>query len=239
MDLEAFVVQSLEYKDHHKILYTYTPKGHQSVLAYHVKKMKSLSRHLSQRGNLIQYSAPKKELGALKDASLINEYETLKNDPIKYTYMLHILELVRHVIDDGADHEKMFSFLKKIFKFMNSGRDCEFYTFIFELKLLYFIGYGLNLNHCVRCEKQDNLVFHPSSGGLTCPHHVKDLSRTYTMDIALKVKHLYQMDVSKESPFDISPRERLMIRRLIDDLYEEFVSYKTKSSQILKQFKKT
>ena len=42
MDTLAFVLQSIDYKDNHKILYTYTKDGQQSILAYNVKKLKNI-----------------------------------------------------------------------------------------------------------------------------------------------------------------------------------------------------
>lgn len=238
MDTLAFVLQSIDYKDNHKILYTYTKDGQQSILAYNVKKLKNRSRYLSQRGNLIQYSSPKKELASLKDGQLVNEYENIKLDPIKYATQLHILELVRHVIDDASNHEKMFNFLSKIFDLMNQGFDEETLAFIFELKLLYFVGYGLNFKACSICFKTEDLVFHVNSGGLICKDHIKDLSRSYQGDVIDDLKRLYFIDILTDSFPLIEGHKKHLIRQIIDELYEEFISYHTKSSQILKQLKK-
>ncbi|MCF7925483.1 MAG: DNA repair protein RecO [Candidatus Izimaplasma sp.] len=237
-ETEGFVLQSIDYKEDHKILYLYTEQGHQTVIAYRVKKMNNIQRFLSQRGSLIRFKRPQKELDALQDGTLINAYETIKQDPIAYTRLLHILELVRHVIDDHSNHHKMFHFLTKLFDQMNQSSDTEIYQFIFELKLLHFIGYGLNFKQCNICQSTNNLVFHPSSGGVICPKHIKDLSDTYRYDIYEVLAHYYYIDISQDTPRQIPNTKRLKIAHIIDMLYDEFVGYKTKSSQILKQMKK-
>ncbi|MEC9484372.1 MAG: DNA repair protein RecO [Candidatus Izemoplasma sp.] len=237
-EIEGFVLQSIDYKDNHKILYLYSALGHHTLLAYNVKKMNNIQRFLSQRGSLIQYKIPEKPMAPLKDGELINAYDTIKEDPIAYTRMLHILELVRHVIDDHSNHEKMFHFIKKIFNHMNRQLDSELYQYIFELKLLHFIGYGLNFKACSICGKKTNLVFHPSSGGVICKQHVKDFSVSYPYDIYELLAHLYYIDVDHASPRNLTHKQRIQIKEIITLLYDEFVGFHTKSSKILEQMQK-
>ncbi len=237
-ETKGLVLQSLDYKDNHKILYLYTAVGHQTLLAYGVKKMNNIQRFLSQRGSLIQYKTPKKPMDSLCDGELLNGYDSIKEDPTTYTRMLHILELVRHVIDDHSNHPKMFQFLVKIFDQMNQLKDAELYQYIFELKLLHFIGYGLNFKQCNICGNNKDLVFHPSSGGVICRHHIKDFSVTYPYDTYESLAHLYFIDISQDTPRQLSSTERSHISDIIALLYDEFVGYQTKSSKILQQMKK-
>ena len=143
---EAIVLRSLDYKDSSKILYLYTEKGLTSVIAHGVKKMNSQFRVLSQAGNLISLSMSQSKFPSLKDGVLINEFETLRKDLFAFTYVSHILELINNTIPEDSNHLKMFLFLKKIFFKMNDGIDPETLSFIFELKLLYFLGYGFNFS---------------------------------------------------------------------------------------------
>ena len=174
MDIEkAFVLNSLDYKDNSRILYLYTEKGHVSVLAHGVKKLNSINRFLSQNGTLIKLSITSAKFPSLKEGQLINDYEEIKKDIYKYTYMNHIMELVRNVISDDLDHPKMFQFLEKLFTKMNQNEPPDILSFIFELKLLHFIGYGLNFSKCSICEDNENLKFSPTNGGLVCSKHLE------------------------------------------------------------------
>jgi DNA repair protein RecO (recombination protein O) len=235
---KAFVLNSIDYKESSKILYLYTTKGNTSVLAHGVKKMNSINRFLSQNGTLISLDTTTAKLPSLRDGEMINDYEMIKKDLDKYTYMNHIMELVRNVISDDSNHDKMFTFLEKLFEKMNNGFDEEILTFIFELKLLYFVGYGLNFRSCSICDENLNLVFNASSGGLICNHHLSFNDLAYDESIYSIIKKLYFIDIDKETLTEIEPNERVIIRNIIDMLYDEFISFKTKSRDILKQIKK-
>lgn len=239
MDIEnAFVLNSIDYKDNSKILYLYTDKGHLSVIAHGVKKMNSINRFLSQNGTQIKLSISKGSFPSLKEGEIIEEYEEIKKDIIAYSFMNHIMELVKNVVSDDLNHHKMFSFLEKLFKRMNQDVDPELLSFIFELKLLYFIGYGLNFKGCNICSNDENLVFHVSSGGLVCREHLMFTDLSYNEDIYSILKYLYYIDIDKHEIITITDSEKITIRRIIDMLIEEFVSFRTKSRNIIKQIKK-
>ena len=95
-------------------------------------------------GTVVNVELTNAALPSLREAELISDYPIVKQDIIAYTYMNHIMELVKSAISDDLNHEKMFQFLEKLFKKMNEGTDSATLSFIFELKLLHFVGYGLN-----------------------------------------------------------------------------------------------
>ncbi|QMS85908.1 DNA repair protein RecO [Candidatus Xianfuyuplasma coldseepsis] len=238
MDTIAIVLHQIDYKDSSKILYLYTPSGHASVIAHGVKKLNNVNRFLSQNGTVIRCSLSKSSFPILKDGELIEDYEHIKQDIIAYTYMNHILELVRNTIPEDSDHEKMFQFLQKVFDKMNRESDPEVLSFIVELKLLYFLGTGLHFNNCVICGNMDHLVFHISSGGLICNHHLEGIQIGYEKDVYQWLKDLYYIDITMNNIPDIEGNYRILIRHIIDALYDEFVGYHSKSRTILKQIKK-
>ena len=235
---KAFVLNSIDYKESSKILYLYTLQGQLSVLAHGVKKMNRINRFLSQNGTLINLEISSAKLPSLRDGEIIHDYENIKSDLDKYTYMNHVMELVRHVISDDLDHTKMFAFLEKLFEKMDSGIDEEILSFIFELKLLYFVGYGLNFKKCAVCDKNEFLVFNVSNGGLVCKEHLSFRDLSYEKDIYTHLMALYYIDLDKDDIIKLSANERVIIRHIIDMLYAEFISFKTKSREIIKQIKK-
>jgi len=169
---------------------------------------------------------------------LINDYEEIKKDIYKYTYMNHIMELVKNTISDDLDHPKMFQFLEKLFTKMNQNEPPDILSFIFELKLLHFIGYGLNFSKCSICEDNENLKFSPTNGGLVCSKHLEFTEIGYGSDIYLILKALYYIDITKQEIPVISNALKTIIRNIIEMLYDEFVSFKTKSRKIIKQIEK-
>lgn len=234
----AFVLYSMDYKDSGKILYLYTEEGQKSVLAHGVKKLSSINRFLSQNGTEISLHTTDASFPSLRDGELLNEYPTIKQDLVTYTYMNHILELVRHTISEDLNHSKMYRFMQKVFSLMEQGEDPEIISFIFELKLLFFIGNGLHFSGCTSCGNTEDLVFHISSGGLSCRDHLKGDQTYYEKDVYQSIMTLYYIDVDTTKIPVIESSLRVIIRHILDLVYQEFVSFETKSRNILTQIKK-
>ena len=237
-DIEAIVVHGVEYKDSSKILNLYSNQGHFSVMAHGVKKHNNINRFISQNCTIIKLDHPKKNLQALKDGSLVEEFKNIKSDPFSYAYMTHILELLQHVVNEDADHQKMYSFVKRLLHLVNDGLDPEVISFIYELKLLFFIGYGLNFKTCSVCDENTNLVFSITNGGLVCADHLNPNMHSYGEDIYGIMKQLYYIVINDGVIPYVDDTTKTIIRHIIDVLYEEFVSYHSKSLKIIQQFKK-
>jgi DNA repair protein RecO (recombination protein O) len=155
-----------------------------------------------------------------------------------YTFVSHILELVIHTIDDQNDHPKMFDFLRRLLRLYQEDYDPELLSFIFELKLLYFLGYGLRFTGCSLCQENNHLVYHIGSGGLVCKSHLDAFTDSYEEDVYTLIKDLYYTDINDLKFPQIDKNKRIIIRHILDVTYADFVSYQSKSRQILKQIKK-
>lgn len=236
--IEAIVLKSLDYKDSSKILYLYTKTGLKSVIAHGVKKMNNINRFLSQNGNLINITFSKGSFPSLKEGELINDFPEIKKDIMSYTYLNHVMELVNNTISDDLDHVKMFRFLKRLFVLFDELYDPEILSFIFELKLLFFLGYGLNFKQCNICSKSENLVFSIDNGGLVCSEHLTINQQSYDSDIFLLISKMYYIDIDDIKRFELSKNERVIIRNIIDQLFDQYVSFKTKSRSIILQLQK-
>ncbi len=236
--IEGIVLKSLDYKDSSKILYLYTEKGLLSIIAHGVKKMNNINRFLSQNGNLIRFTHSSGKFPSLKEGELINDYPKIKEDILAYTYMNHIMELVNNTISEDLNHSKMFSFLKRLFNLFNDQYNPEILSFVFELKLLFFLGYGLNFKKCNICGKTENLVFSIDSGGLVCPEHLSFKQESYGSDIYKILISLYYIDISDFEIPIVTDNQLVIIRHIIDQLFDQYVSFRTKSRKILLQLQK-
>ncbi len=236
--IEAIVLKSLDYKDSSKILYLYTKSGLKSVIAHRVKKMNNINRFLSQNGNLIYITFSNGSFPSLKEGELLNDYPNIKKDILAYAYVNHIMELTNNTISEDSDHLKMFNFLKKLFILFDEEKDPEILCFIFELKLLYFLGYGLNFKQCSICNENNNLVFSVDNGGLVCKEHLTMIQQSFDSSIYLLLSKMYYINIDEYIDIELTKNERIIIRNIIDQLFDQYVSYKTKSRKIIQQLQK-
>jgi len=230
--MEAYVLKTIDYKDNHKLVYFYTLEGVKSAIAYQTKKMTSKTRYLLQPLTKVDVTFSNGKLPSVKEVELINDYQEIKEDLLTYTYSLHILELLYGTVHEEDDHGKMLSFLERLFSYMTKETAAS-YTFIFELKLLHFIGYGLQFKACQVCGEKEHLQFHPSSGGVLCPNHIPSQVAIASLEETHLLKTLYYLDINKDSLPSMSTKTRDKLRFIVDLLFEEFVGYNTKSLKIL------
>lgn len=236
--IEGLVLKSIDYKDSSKIIYIYNKKGNHSMIAHSVKKMNSRNRFLSQPCNLIKYSHTLTKFPSLKEAEILRNYEYIKTDILSYSYVNHIFDLVRNTISEDLNHEKMYSFLKRLLELFEQKNDPELLTFIFELKLLFFLGNGLNFKACSVCSKKSDLVFSIDFGGLICRDHL-DINQSYYNETTYKImKYLYYLDIEDYDNIEITQNERVEIRHIINIIYDQYISYSSKSLKIIKQLQK-
>jgi|GEM_PF-600893 DNA repair protein RecO (recombination protein O) len=235
--VDAIVLQTVEYRDTSRIVYLYSKMGHANMIGKGVKQLHSPLRVMTQVGTMINVIWKGDErLHTLTEASLVEEYPNVHKDVLSFTWMSHILELVRLTIPKDANHEKMFAFLQRILFQMEQGVDAETLSLVFELKLLHFLGNGLHLKSCTVCNKTENLVFHPQSGGLICMDHSSGYD-VYPEEIIKIISELYYIDVSKQPLPIISELNKALLRHILDEMYEDFVGVKTKSREIIRQLK--
>lgn len=235
--MNAYVLKTLDYKDAHKLVYFYTLEGLKSAIAYQTKKMTSRTRYLLQPLTKVDVTFTNGKLASVKDVELVDDYQKIKQDLVTYTYALHMLELIYGTVQNEDNHEKMFSFLDRLFALMSTENPAVV-AMIFELKLLHFIGYGLQFKECQLCGNKEQLLFHPSSGGVTCIEHVGALQAVGNQEETHILQTLYYIDINTQALPNVDNQMKQKLRLLIDLLYDEFVGYKTKSSKILKQIEK-
>ncbi|MFK5884090.1 MAG: DNA repair protein RecO [Candidatus Izemoplasma sp.] len=236
--VEGIVLKSIDYKDASKILYLYTKDGNHSMIAHSVKKMNNLNRFLSQPCNKIKYTHTKSAFPSLKEAELLKNYEAIKSDLICYAYVNHMFELVKNTISDDLDHHKMYNFVIRLLTLFEALIDPEILTFIFELKLLHFLGNGLNFKACSICSKTDNLVFSIDYGGLVCSEHLDTHQERFNAQTYNIIKKLYYIDIDEYYNIEIDKFARVKIRQIINQFYDQYVSYRSKSLRIIKQLQK-
>lgn len=97
------------------------------------------------------------------------------NDLDKITYGSYLCELIDIAIVEEESNRALFKeFVTTLYLLDTEALDYELITRAFELKLLKWTGYGLDLNHCSLCKKKmpvSNYISFASYGGICqeCP----------------------------------------------------------------------
>jgi len=172
-----------------------------------------------------------KTLKTLRDGEVIDHFEHVSEDLERYAYGLHLMGVIYHFAQHDHDHEKLFQFLLKIMKVLNTNNQFEAYVIMTELKLLYLLGVQPLLKHCVFCESTSHLSFSVKDGGMVCQEHGGKI--TYEAAIIKDLMYLYYFDTQKQTMKEIEKSHLIQLRKLIDAYYAYHLNFKSKSRQMI------
>jgi len=101
-----------------------------------------------------------KNLDILKGAEVRESFEGIKGDIVKTSLAFYFCEITNHLLPEHQKSIDIFELLEKSLYFLTENNDFRLLPYFFEIKLLTFLGYKPELNHCVFChrklEKQGN-----------------------------------------------------------------------------------
>ncbi len=232
--MRAYILKTIDYGDHGKILKAYTETGPISMIARGAKKMESPLRHMTQSSMLIEADLAKGELPTLKEARLLDYFPAIKDDFDKSTVLQCVNELI-YVNVGEDDHERLFDFLMRfIGRLLETDAPFELLA-LFELKFLWFLGAGIHLKDCHLCHTKADLCYDSREGALICVNCAKDPTRIYHgKEIPALLQYYYYADLAAFRPQRPDKTDMKIVLELTDALYAMHLGYKGRAKGILK-----
>ncbi|HOP57612.1 MAG TPA: DNA repair protein RecO [Bacillota bacterium] len=228
----GFVLKRMDYKETSKIIFVYTPTGRESYLVHGANKFTSPFLAQAEILNLLNVKSEGKGLKTAKNIETKARYPHIKDNLEKYTYALHLFEILQNVADAEIDHAKLFGFMEKLLPKMEESDNYIPYAYMFESKLLYLLGIQPEFRECVVCKSKEVAGFSVPDGGMLCQEHYRE--SCYPLTLAREWMRLYYFDINKEAePPLLSYDTAVGLRRLLDDYYRYHLNMRTKSRQVL------
>jgi len=231
--VEGYILRTIDYKETSKLLYLYTNEGLLSMVARGVKKMQSAYRHIAQSGMHVKVTLTDGKLPTLKEAELINHYPTIKKHIERVHIMYTVHDYLLYNIHDQDDHKKMFQFLLKVLNRLETSEYSHELLCIFELKLLHFLGVGMNFKACAVCNTLDNLVFDLHTSSVYCSTHADSKHSLYDASVTKQLRHFYYCDVLTYNEPLLTTHEVQLLYAITDALYSTHLGFKSRAKTIL------
>ena len=211
-EFEGIVVSETPYSESSKIINILTKD--QGVIYYH-----------------------KDKLSTLVSADIINPLLNIKTDIIKIGYLTYIVELA-HQTAKQNDDEHIYAILKSAILKIEEGKDPMVITNILELKMLDYLGVGIDLDKCIKCGSKTNiLTISGDEGGYICTD-CRTNELIYS-DKTIKMFRLYYyVDINSITDLKISEEVTHNIDKILTDYYERFTGLYLKSKEFLKSVAK-
>ena len=145
--------------------------------------------------------------------------------------------LVMQVSKDATDVNLYNDFINALIK-IDEGLNPMAITNILEVKLLDYLGVGLNLTSCISCGKKTDIVTLSSEkGGLICKDCYRD-ERIVPISIVKVINMYYLVDIKSIDKIAIKDDVVEEINRFLNSYYDDYTGLYLKSKDFLKTIAK-
>lgn len=166
-EIEGIVLSSIDYKEKSKIVYLYTPYGHESIKANGSKVSKNGLLAFTQTLNTVAYIKSSSKFPSLIEYNLVDNAFSLTNSIEKMDLIPIFIEIIKNIPED-SDHLKTYEFVKGILIEFKKTTEPKKLFCIFMIKMLYVFGVNPELKHCISCGSSEISYFSIISGGALC-----------------------------------------------------------------------
>lgn len=236
-EIEGFIISEVPYKDTSKIINIFTKEGLIGCVAKGAKSLKSNLRVNTTKFTYGKFiiKGTNDKLNTLIEANVINELKNIKSDLLAVSYLSYIVDLTYQIIKQAYDTESLYNlFISTILK-LNESLNPKVICNIYEIKVLDYLGVGINFNSCSKCGNTKNIVtINGDAGGYLC-------SNCYTNEIIYDTRTIkmfrmyYLIDINTISDLKISEEVINNIDRFINTYYDRYTGLYLNSKDFLKK----
>lgn len=232
---EGIIVSETPYSESSKILNILTnDSGIIGVMAKGAKRIKSPFRVSTEKFTLGTFNVYYHEdkLSTLVSADIINPLLNIKTDIIKIGYLTYIIELAYQVAKQNTDNN-IYKILKSTILKIESGLNPKIMTNILELKMLDYLGVGIDLNKCIKCGNTKNiLTISGDEGGYICSN-CRTNEMLYSEKTVKMFRLYYYVDIDSITDLKVSDEVINDIDIILAEYYERFTGLYLKSKKFL------
>lgn len=238
---KGLILFSRDYKEKDKLVKIFTESSGKQM--FYVKgahkKNNPLAPALMNFTEAVYFGNIRSEgLSFLNGAKDIQPFRKIQEDIFLAGYGTYLLNLVDAAIDDRVYDPHLFRFTEQALQMINEGEDAEIITNIFEIQLLNRFGISPVWEHCAVCGRTDGKFDYSTKySGVLCQQHWSLDPHRYHAD----ARAIYFLRMFSKISYDqiqsirLKPETKQAIRKVIDQLYEEYVGLHLKSKKFIDQ----
>lgn len=233
-NITGIVISETSFKENSKILNILTEEGIIGVVSKGCKNLKSPLRIISAKfvyGEFTIYYNQNR-LSTLKEGVLKDNFTNIKTNLELISYMSYLTELVTQVIKQNNSKEIYNLYMSTITK-IEEGLNPKVMMNILEIKLLDYLGVGINLNSCVKCGSTKNIItIDPDIGGYICKTCYTN-ERMYDEKTRKMLRMYYLVDINSIKDLKINNYVIENINHFLNIYYERYTGLYLHSKEFL------
>ena len=171
-------------------------------------------------------------------------FPSLHKDIIPMGYGSYMAELINEMTAERVEHQDIFEMLVHFFSLLDRFPPREEYLRIFEMRLLFALGYCPSLTRCVACKKElekgKDFRFSISRGGVVCAFCSNNGKDEYSVSQGtLKLlQQAYILSIDKISRLIFSTQALAESREFLPRFIQYHLGKELKTSKFLKKMEK-
>ncbi|MCR6544035.1 DNA repair protein RecO [Dehalobacterium formicoaceticum] len=219
---QAIIIKARDFGEADKILTLYTREyGKFQAIAKGVRKSTSRLRggvQMFAHTRLLLYRG--KSLDLVSQAENMDSFGALREDLERLVYASYVMELLEHAVPEREPNERIFLTTLMTLGLLQ-GEDPELVCRMYEIKLLYLLGYHPHLTDCILCGKplgNSSFYLSPEQGGLVCQSCAGSEKHDGLLaaGTVLAIQKLLTMDPRQLFRLKISPGQRREMEKAIE-----------------------
>jgi DNA repair protein RecO (recombination protein O) len=239
-DVDALIIRARDFGEADKILTLYTREyGKIQAIAKGVRKPVSRLRggvQMFAHSKLLLYRG--RSLATVSQAENIESFGSLQEDLVKLVYASYLAELLDIAVPEREPNERLFLTTLLAFGLL-LGEDPELVCRMYEIRLLYLLGYHPHLAHCMVCRRglgAGAFFLDPERGGIVCAECSgrRSLEGSISSGTILTMQKLLTIEPRQTFRLKISPGQRGELEKALESYLEYHLDKAVKAKKILK-----
>lgn len=181
-----------------------------------------------------------KSMFSLNEGQIIDSFQEFLNDLDVLTYCSYLCELIDISMAEGESNRDLFRELVSTFYLIkNKVGDIETLIRAFELKLLRYTGYGLNLDYCAKCKKKlktSSYISYKYYGGI-CNDCSKEGGIKVTQAAYSSLNYLNKLPLGKVYRVNLNKNVKKEISEILKGFISQNYARVPKSLELLNMMK--
>ncbi|WP_100010620.1 DNA repair protein RecO [Lentibacillus sediminis] len=238
--MDGIVLRTSDYGETHKIVTAFSGKlGKFSAIAKGAKKPKSRMAAVTQPfiyGEFLVYAG--RGLGSIQQGDIVDSFRSIREDIVKTAYAAYISELTDKLMEEKSPDAYIFKELKQTLEWIATHEDAEIPVMMLELKLFQKGGFAPKVEGCANCSRREGpFAFSIAEGGLLCDRcRQLDEHAVSLPDKMAGLLHLFsKVELERIGSISVKPKNKELLRRLLDAYYDQYGGYYLKSRKFLSQ----
>lgn len=238
-EVEGIIVTETKYGETSKIVNIITKDGIIGIMAKGARTLKSPLRSCVQRFNYAKFQIyyKKDKLSILKSVDIIDDLCNIKTDIILIGYMTYISDLAYQTMKQNYNKEIYNLYINAVLK-INEGLNPKIITNILELKMLDYLGVGINFNACIKCDNnKDIITIDGDEGGYICKNCYNN-EIVYSNKTLQMLRMYYLVELPSISDLKITDEVVNNINNFMKQYYDRYTGLYLKSKTFLEEITK-